>query len=198
MKTPKPIPTEADMRTRLIIGLVLVTFCAAFFSPAMAQQQKDPMMKKAPMMNQKNAMEKETLPPAVMDAFKKAYPDASITGTWPEKRGEMTYYDIKTMQGQKPMTMVYDKNGTLVETKEPIEKTALPADVTNAVQKAYPKCTMERAEKIMRGQSVEYGVMLDQNGESYSLVYSPEGKMINTQKMMKPEMKKKMEKPTGY
>ncbi len=185
------------MRTRLIIGLVLVTFCAAFFAPAMAQQQKDPMMKKGPMTN-RNAMEQKDLPMAVTNAFKKAYPDASITRVWTEKQGDMTVYDVKTMQGQKPMTMVYDKEGNLIETKDMIEPTMLPANVTNSVTKAYPNCKMERAEKIMRGQTVEYGVMFKRGSDAYSLVYTPEGKMIRSQKMEKPKMEPKKDKPTGY
>lgn len=185
------------MRTHLIIGLILVTFCAAFFAPAMAQQQKDPMMKKAPMMHKK-AMAKTDVPTAVMNSFKKSYPDASITATWQEKRGEMTVFNVKTMQGQKPMTMVYSKDGSLIETKEPIEMTALPANIAKSVTSTYPKGTMERAEKITRGQALEYGVMLRQGGEAYSLVYSPEGKVISTQKMMKPEVKHSMVKPAEH
>lgn len=185
------------MRTHLIIGLVLVTFCAAFFAPAMAQQQKDPMMKKAPMMHKKT-MTKTDIPAAVMNSFKKSYPDASITGTWPEKRGEMTVYNVKTMKGKNPITMVYSKDGSLIETKEPVEMTALPANVAKSVTSTYPNGTMERAEKITRGRTLEYGVMLDQGGEAYSLVYSPEGKVISTQKTMKPEMKSKTRKPAGY
>ena len=192
------------MRTRLIIiGLVLLTFCAAYFVPAMAQEQKDQMMKKDPVKKEdpvmkKNAMENKELPTAVMNAFKKDYPNASITGTWTEMQGDKTVYDVRTMQNKKAMTMVYDQDGKLIETKEKIETTALPADVTKSVQTSYPKCTIERAEKIMLGQTIQYGVMLNQDGQTYSLVYSPEGKMIQSQKMAKPEMKEKMGKPTGY
>ncbi len=185
------------MRTRLIIGLVLVTFCAAFFAPAMAQQQKDPMMKKDHMWNNK-AMEAKDLPMTVMNAFKKGYPDTKIDRAWTEKQGDMTVYDVKIMQGDKPMTVVYDKDGNLVETREMIKPTMLPADVTSTVKKAYPNCTMERAEKIMRGKTVEYGVRFRQKGEGYSMVYSPEGKMIRSQKMEEPKTEPVKNKPTGY
>lgn len=191
------------MRTHLIIGLVLVTFCAAFFAPAMAQQQKDPMMKKDAMMNKghewnKNAMEVKDLPMTVTNAFNKAYPGDKIDRAWTETLNNETVYDVRTMQGDKSMTVVYDKDGKLIETREMIQSSMLPADVNNALTKAYPNCKIKRAEKIMQGQTVEYGVKFDQNNQGYSMVYSPDGKVIKSEKIAEPKMEHKGSKPTGY
>lgn len=101
-----------------------------------------------------------TLPAAVKNAFEHAHPKATIDHWAAEKKDGQPVFEIESHEGQQKRDLLYAADGRLIESEEMIEVASLPDAVRQAVTKAYPKATMQKAERVVRGQVTEYEVSL--------------------------------------
>src|SRR5215510_1144248 len=84
-------------------------------------------------------------PQAVIDAFKKQYPNATIKSVSSEKEGGKTVYEIESMDGTQRRDLMYDGNGTVLSTEELIPKAQIPKAVLDAITAKYPKASIASA-----------------------------------------------------
>jgi hypothetical protein len=112
------------------------------------------------------AAEKEnvTAPQAVMAAFHKAYPKASIRDVSTETKDGKSYYEIESIDGDMHRDLLYTPDGKVFEMEEQIAVSDLPAAVSASLKKEFPKGEPKKAERITRDKVVEYEVLLE-NGE---------------------------------
>lgn len=101
-----------------------------------------------------------TLPVAVNSAFEHAHPKATIDHWAAEIKNGQPVFEIESHEGQQKRDLLYAADGRLIESEEMIEVASLPDAVRQAVSKAYPKATMQKAERVVRGQVTEYEVSL--------------------------------------
>lgn len=97
-----------------------------------------------------------TCPAAVIDAAKKAYPDASITRCAPDEGN----YEVKlTKKDKSKIELVITAKGDIEATEEVIAPSTLPEAVTKAFAAKYGKAQILKAEKETRAdKSVTYEV----------------------------------------
>ena len=76
----------------------------------------------------------------------KAHPGARITAVKAEKE-EIEQFEVKFTAGGKKMTADVARDGTILETDEPVEERNLPAGVRRAAQKAAEGGRITGAEK---------------------------------------------------
>lgn len=88
------------------------------------------------------------IPAAVEDAFKKAYPTATIKATSTEKEGGQTVYEIESVDGATKRDLIYAANGKLQVVEEEVSAADVPAPVLAALKARYPKATVTKYEKI--------------------------------------------------
>lgn len=100
------------------------------------------------------------LPPAVRAAFTKAYPKAVIDRWAAEQRDGAPVFEVESHEGTQKRDLLYAANGELIEFEEALPVGKLPAAVRQAVSKAYPRATVESAERLVRGHVIEYEVLL--------------------------------------
>jgi hypothetical protein len=108
------------------------------------------------------------VPATVKTAFQKKYPD--IKASWDK---EDPNYEANFKKDGKAMSVVIDKNGTVVETETDIPVTDLPKGAQDYMKKNYSGVKIQEAARIVRAnRDVNYeaevrhkDVIFDANGK---------------------------------
>lgn len=129
-----------------------------------AQQAKKPAAKGQP-------------PAAIQQAFQTAYPNAKITKTSKETEGGKTVYEVESVDQGLNRNLIYNLDGTVVEIEEQISPADLPPPVSEALKKLYPKATITTAEKLTRGQTVQYELAI-KGAPKKEVAFTPDGKLV--------------------
>ena len=116
-----------------------------------------------------------TAPEAVLTAFHKAYPKAEIRDVSKESKDGKDYFEIESIEGKVHRDLLYLADGTVFEIEEGIAPGALPKTIADALKAKYPKGEIQKAEKITRGSSVEYEVLLENDEEDIEVVLDSNG-----------------------
>jgi hypothetical protein len=125
---------------------------------------------------------KDDIPAVVLKAFQKANPDIRVEGYDMEELDGKVVYEIETRKGDADRDFVYLEDGTLLQVEEEMAVESLPRVVADAVMKAHPKGEIDEAEKITRGATVEYAVVVEVNDDEFDLLVSSDGKVLSSVK----------------
>ncbi len=124
---------------------------------------------------------KKTAPPkapqAVIAAFEKQYPKATIKSVSSEKEGGRTVYEIESMDGMQRRDLVYEADGKVLSTEELIPNAQIPKAVSDAVAAKFPKAPIVSAEKLTDKDGMRYEVVVKVNGKNKSVEVDPFGKI---------------------
>jgi hypothetical protein len=116
------------------------------------------------------------LPAAVKDAFKKSYPTATIRGTAKETEDGKTVYEVESVDKGKARDLMYNIDGSVISIEEEMNAADLPAPVTAALKKLYPKATITVAEKVTEGKTIQYDLQI-KGAAVTSVAFLPDGKV---------------------
>ena len=134
------------MKLALVLGL----------NTAAGAQEKKAAKKSAAAEEQETKIAKKDVPAAVIAAFEKAYPKATMKGFSREMEKGKTVYEVESVEGKMTRDATYSADGKLQVVEESVEMKDVPAAVQQALEKKYPKAKVNRAEKVMEGSSVGY------------------------------------------
>lgn len=135
------------------------------------------------------AVEKIDVPEAVLKAFANDFPEMAMTGveTW-ETDGK-TYYEIESGEGETDV--IYLADGTLYSTEQEIAVNDLPQEVVDALTASHPDGEIVEADMITRGETTEYEVTIEVEGEEEDMVYevvvAADGKIVNEEQIVDEE-----------
>lgn len=101
-------------------------------------------------------IQKKDVPAAVLAAFSKAFPSASVKGYAREVEKGQTKYEVECVEGKVHRDVTFSPDGTLLTVEESIEMKDVPAEVRQAFEKKYPNVKLQNAEKLTDGKTVEY------------------------------------------
>ncbi len=166
------------MRYRTKLGLWLGLAALAFVtavSPVPADQKSEVAAKKeqaGPGVNLK------ILPPAVLNAFKAAYPHAVIRGASKEMEKGVTYYEVESVDGMMNRDLLYTADGKTVEVEESVAPGALPAAVFKALDKAYPGYKILKAEDLLKDGKTLIELQIRVKDKTTEVTLDPSGKII--------------------
>ena len=118
------------------------------------------------------------LPAAVMKTFKEAYPKAEIKAAAQEEKDGQVVYEIESMDGKQQRDILYAADGTVIEIEEAMPFKALPDAVQKAVKEKYPDAKVEKAEKLTKGNTVQYEVALEDGEEDVEVLLDAQGNII--------------------
>ena len=116
-------------------------------------------------------------PQAVLEAFKKQYPNATLKTVSSEKEGGRTVYEIESMDGPQRRDLLYEADGKVISTEELIATSQLPKAVTDALAAKFPKAPLVSAEKLTDKNGMRYEVVLKVNGKNKEVEIDPSGKI---------------------
>ena len=124
------------------------------------------------------AVDLKILPPAVLSAFKTAYPRAVIKGASKETEKGVTYYEVESIDGKMNRDLLYTAEGKAVEIEEAVVPGALPAAVTQALAKAYPGYKILKAEDMMKDGRKLFELQIQVKDKKIGVTIDPAGKII--------------------
>jgi hypothetical protein len=116
------------------------------------------------------------LPAPILAAFKKSYPNATIRNASKETEDGKTVWEVESIDNNMARDLIYNPDGTVVEFEEQIEPSTLPAAVSATLKAKYPKATITKAEKLMKGKAVTYEMAL-KDAAVPSIEIAPDGKI---------------------
>jgi len=115
------------------------------------------------------------VPAPVLAAFGKAYPKATVRSYEFDRVNGVTIYQIESVEGGLAREATYKPDGTAIEIREAVPPRALPPSVTKVVDTLKPKATIRRAQRVTRGDWVQYQVSLLQGTKKSRLVCDATG-----------------------
>lgn len=130
----------------------------------------------------KKKFTKKDLPSAVVSAFEKAYPKATIEGVSKEKENNTTYYEIESIDGTTKRDLLYAADGTIAEIEESIEAKDVPEAVAKTLKSDYGKYTIEKSERVMHGSDTKYEFVVKKGKNRSEIVLDGSGKVVKTEK----------------
>jgi hypothetical protein len=116
------------------------------------------------------------LPKAIQDAFKKAYPTATIRGTAKETNNGKTEYEVESLDKGKARDLMYKPDGSVISVEEEINPADLPVPVMAAFKKLYPKATITVAERVTEGAKIQYDLQI-KGAKQNEVSFLPDGKV---------------------
>jgi hypothetical protein len=128
------------------------------------------------VLAQESKIQEKDVPPAVIAAFKSAYPSATVRGYSREKEHGKVFYEIENTDGATMRDLLYNADGTIAEIEETIAATDLPAEAQETIRTK--KAIVVRAEKVTQGDKVVYEVSARQGKRKISLKFDSAGKLL--------------------
>jgi hypothetical protein len=114
------------------------------------------------------------VPSIVMQGFKKVHPNVSATWEW-----EDANYEANFREGNKSMSCVLDKQGTIIETETMIGLSELPPKARTYVEKNYKGKKVKEVSKIEKaGGQINYEVVM----MGRELLFDAAGNFIQVEK----------------
>jgi hypothetical protein len=152
----------------------LAAFVVALGGFVAAQQGTTRPTDQKPAAKKEAKAENAELPATITTAFKKSYPNATIRGTAKETEGGKTVYEVESVDKGKARDLMYNVDGTVISIEEEVNAADLPAPVTAALKRLYPKATITVAEKLTEGTKIGYELQI-KGAAVTSVAFMPDG-----------------------
>jgi uncharacterized membrane protein YkoI len=137
----------------------------------------------------------EKVPKAVLDAVKKKFPDAKLTGASKETEGGKTAYEIEFTFKDHKYEAALTEDGKFIDIDKVIDAKELPQEILKALEEKYPKAKYDVIEEVTKDDKIaEYEVELTTaDGKKIEVVLDTKGKVTKEEKKgeKKPETKDK-------
>ncbi len=118
---------------------------------------------------------KKDVPAQVMEAFKRAYPSATLKAISSEKRDGKICYELESLDGKQKRDLIYAADGSVMEIEESIPLSALPEPVKKAMADQHPKAVLKSAEKLIRGTNITFEVIAAEGKKSGEFLFDSNG-----------------------
>jgi uncharacterized membrane protein len=118
-----------------------------------------------------------SLPPDVRKAFEQAYPGATISETRQERENSRTLFRVDGIDKGKRRVVLYDANGTAIETAEQVEEKDLPKPVADAMH-SHPRAIYVTGLRVTRNGTVEYRLTV-RGTRKTAMIAKPDGTVVS-------------------
>lgn len=123
-------------------------------------------------------IEEKEVPPEVISAFERTYPNAEVVGCSREMRGESLVFEIESRECGTRRDIIYSPDGFALEVEESIAPGALPAAVRRSLSVKYPEGRIAAAERFITGHQRFYDVNMVQNDEKLEVRLDEKGNIV--------------------
>lgn len=168
---------------RFVLGFMVVGVLGLIsFAPvARADEEKVPLDK---------------VPKAVMDAVKKRFEGAEVTGAEKETEDGKTAYEIAIKHKNQKIEVTLTPEGEITGMEKVIAATDLPKAVTEALEAKYPKATYKLIEEVIKVKDKKeklesYEVLLETTDKKkFEVLVAPDGKITKVEDKNKEKKEK--------
>ena len=133
---------------------------------------------------QEEAVPQDKIPKLVMDSLLAKFPNAKIDKCTKAKEGDDVVYDIEFKQEGRKCEADIKESGVYINYEKAIEAKDLPKAVSDAVEKRYPKATLQEImeETEVKGKEEKLSayevVLVTADKKEVEVRLSPDGKIL--------------------
>jgi len=120
----------------------------------------------------------KSLPDSIKTAFAKSYPKAKIKACSQEMRDSINVYEVESIDNKLSRDLIYTSSGKALEIEEQVAESSLPRVLLVSIGKLYESGKIKRAEKLTKGDTVEYEVTVKVGGKTREIVADSIGKIL--------------------
>lgn len=132
---------------------------------------------------QEQILKRKDVPASILHSFDQSYPAATIKGYSKEVEKGKTFYEIESVEGSLHRDILYAADGTVVSIEESLPYADFPKPVRDAIGKEYPQAKIQISERVTKGQTIEYEVVLRVGKTKVEVVCEPGGKILKKEKL---------------
>ena len=121
------------------------------------------------------AIKKADVPAPVIAAFEKAYPKATAKGFTREDENGKACYEVELVEGSVPRDILYSADGAVLEMEEGLQLNEVPDVVVRAVMAKYPKGVIKRAERLTKGETTTFELVVGLGRSRVEVKVNPNG-----------------------
>jgi len=119
------------------------------------------------------------LPAAVLDHARTEAPNATIRGCVKDRENGKLQYEVETDQSGKSRDMTFDAAGNLIEVEQEIDRDALPAAVSSALETAANGGEVGKVESLTKGGAISlYETVVTRKGKKHEVAFRPDGTSV--------------------
>jgi hypothetical protein len=115
------------------------------------------------------------LPIAVMKAFSKSYPKATIKNCSREIEDGKISYEVASKEKAIGRDVLYDAKGNVIVVEETMAISEAPESVQQAFNKKFSKAEIILVERLLRGTSVNFEFQIKLKGRIREVVFDSAG-----------------------
>lgn len=127
------------------------------------------------------ALKESEVPKPVLDAVKKKYPGAKLTGFAEETRKDKTRYEIQVEDGKRRIDVTLSSEGKIQVEEEAIAEDALPKEVKAGLEASkYAKWKLKKVERVVTEENEKnpaYELMVADGDTRFEVVFDKDGKI---------------------
>jgi hypothetical protein len=142
------------------------------------ENEEEEEAEEAAEVKAKAGVDLKILPPAVLNAFKAAYPNAVIKGASQETEKGVIYYEVESVDGKMNRDLLYTGDGKAVEIEEAIPPESLPAAVQQTLAREFPGYKVLKAEAMIKDGQKLFELQIQVNNKKKGVTIDPAGKII--------------------
>lgn len=131
---------------------------------------------------QEQSLKKRDVPKAVLAAFQQSYPRVTIKGYAKETDNGTVVYEVESVEGCIHRDVTYTADGSIVTTEESLAYTELPEPIRDAMTKEYPKAKISVCEKITKGLTTQFELIVQSGKRKNELVFNADGSLEKNEK----------------
>ncbi len=160
----------------VVCGLTVVALSLVGVFALIADEEKIPLDK---------------VPKAVVDAVKKQFPNAELTGAEKETEDGKTTYEINIKDNGTKIDVEVTAEGVITEFEKTIKVSGLTKTVTDALSGKYPGSTVKSAEEIFKvtdgKEKMEHYevVLVTSDNKKFEVCVTAEGKIVKEEEKKK-------------
>jgi hypothetical protein len=138
----------------------------------------------------------DKVPKAVMDAVKKKFPKAEVSGASTEKEDGKTVYEMSLKLDKKNIDVTVTPEGKITLVEKEIDAKDLPKAVASALEAKYPKAKIELAEELSKEDKVTAYeiVIVTAEKKKFEVEFAPDGKFVKEEEKKEKKEEKKDDK----
>ncbi len=120
---------------------------------------------------------KKDLPAPILAAFQRSYPAAKLKACSRERRAGKTCYELESRDGKTERDLIYAEDGSVLEIEESLDPAMLPVAVKKGAAGKYPKASMQKGEKLIKGDEVCYEIVVKHGKQKVELTFDAQGSL---------------------
>jgi hypothetical protein len=138
---------------------------------------------------QEQSVKRSQVPKAILEAFAKAYPNATMKGFSKETENKQTVYEVESVEGKTSRDITYAADGTVISLEESMPFSALPATVQATFKKEFAKAEIRTCEKVVEQGTTKYELLVITGSAREEVVLGADGAILAREKKNSKENK---------